>query len=420
MRILQVHNRYRPNWGGEDTVVNLEGDLLRRNGHEVDRLSVWTGELEGANPLKLVAAGFGTVWSFRGYSLMKKAIAAFDPDILHVHNTFPLLSPSVYWAAEKAGVPVVQTLHNYRLTCANSVLMRHGKPCEDCVGRFPSAALRHRCYGPSLVRTAAVVSKNVAHKWIGTFRKKIHAYIVLTEFSKEIFVRAGLPRDRIAVKPNFNIDPGERVSLRVPRVIFAGAIDRFKGAHLLLEAWTRLPSTTGYQLSIVGDGPDKAKLQGQFAKERNIVWHGAIPRSEVIELIGSSRLLVLPSLGYENFPMAVLEAFSVGTPVVVPGHGSFTAVVRDGHEGLLFSPGSVESLTKAIHRSLNALESEWIGWSRNARNRFLSEYTDSINYEQLMTIYKKARECSRTTRPQRQEQYSVRPLTATAKRGDSE
>lgn len=419
MRILQVHNRYRPGWGGEDTVVNLEADLLRRNGHDVDRLSVWTGELEGANPLKLVAAGFGTVWSFRGYALMKSAIATFNPDILHVHNTFPLLSPSVYWAAEKAGVPVVQTLHNYRLTCANSVLMRNGKPCEECVDSFPSAALRHRCYGPSLARTAAVVSKNVAHKWIGTFRKKVHAYIVLTEFSKEIFIRAGLPKDRIAVKPNFNTDPGERLSLRVPRVIFAGAIDRFKGAHLLLEAWMRLPPTIRYQLSIVGDGPERAKLQRQFATQQNITWHGALPRNEVIGLIGSSRLLVLPSLGYENFPMTVLEAFSVGTPVVVPGHGSFAAVVKHGHEGLLFSPGSIESLAETMHRSLTAPESEWIRWSSNARNRFVSEYTDIVNYEQLMGVYKKATECFRATGVQRQEQYSVGPLTATIKRGDS-
>lgn len=418
MRILQVHNRYRPAWGGEDTVVNLEADLLRRNGHEVDRLSVWTGELEGANPLKLAAAGLGTVWSFRGYALTKKAIGAFNPDILHVHNTFPLLSPSVYWAAEKIGVPVVQTLHNYRLTCANSVLMRNGRPCEECVDRFPSAALRHRCYGPSLARTAAVVTNNVAHKWIGTFRTKIHAYIVLTEFSKDIFVRAGLPRERIFVKPNFNTDPGKQVPLRVPRVIFAGAIDRFKGVHLLLEAWARLSSTDGRQLAIVGDGPERAKLERQFCDQKTIVWHGALNRNEVVALIGSSRLLVSASLGYENFPMTVLEAFSVGTPVVVPNHGSFAAVVTSGHEGLLFSPGNVDSLTETLQRAITAEASEWSRWSTNARSRFLSDYTESVNYDQLISIYEKARDCFRASRAQK-ERYSARGLSVAVKEEDS-
>src|SRR3984893_9968477 len=241
MRILQVHNMYRPGWGGEDTVADLEADLLRENNHEVERLSVWTGELDGANIFKIIGAGFGTVWSFRGYRLMRKAIERFHPNLVHVHNFFPLLSPSIYWAANGAGIPVVQTLHNYRLACANALLLRDDRPCEECVGRFPWAALRYRCHSSSFFRTLAVTSMNVIHRWMGTYQNKIQAYIALTEFSKAILIRAGLASDKIFVKPNFTPDPGALVALRSPRVIFAGTINRAKGVHLLLQAWSHLP-----------------------------------------------------------------------------------------------------------------------------------------------------------------------------------
>src|SRR5262249_6896235 len=151
------------------------------------------------------------------------------PNIVHVHNEFPLLSPSIFWAANRAGIPIVQTMHNYRLACANAILLRDERPCEDCVGRFPWPAVRHRCYGPSLLRTAAVTGKNVIHKWLGTYRSKIQASIVLSEFSREILVRAGLPSERVFAKPNFSADPGRLVKLRLPKVTFAGWITRLKG-----------------------------------------------------------------------------------------------------------------------------------------------------------------------------------------------
>ncbi len=387
MRVLQVHNKYRPGWGGEDTVADLEADLLRRNGHHVERLSAWTGELEGASALRLIAAGFGTVWSFRGYSEAKKAIEAHKPDIIHVHNTFPLLSPSIFWAGSRAAVPIVQTLHNYRLTCANAILLRDDRPCEDCVGRFPWPALRHRCYGPSFSRTSAVVSMNVVHRWLGTFRTKIHAYIALTEFSKEIFVRAGLPRERVFVKPNFSADPGKLTSLRSPTFVFAGAIVRTKGVHLLLDAWARL-SPSGHQLMIVGDGPNRAELEKRFAGISSIIWCGSKPREKVIELLAASNWLILPSLAYENFAMCVLEAFSVGTPVIVPNHGAFASIVKGG--GLHFSAGETASLAATLEKALSADTVAWSQWSAGARNKFLREYSAQMNYEQLIAIYRSA------------------------------
>jgi glycosyltransferase involved in cell wall biosynthesis len=390
LRILQVYNEYRTH-GGEDTVVRLEAELLRQHGHQVELLRVSTKELDGVGVQRLVVAGMGTVWSFRGYSMAKKAIARFSPDLIHVHNTFPLLSPSVFWAADRAGVPVVQTLHNYRLTCANSLLLREDRPCQKCVGQFPWPSLRHRCFSSSFSRTAAVTSMNVIHRWLGTYHTKVHAFIVLTEFSKEILARAGLPRDRIHVKPNFSSATVMLTSPRLRRFIFAGRIARFKGVHLLLEAWTRL-ATAGHQLMMVGDGPDCVELERRYAAHANIVWCGKQSRERVVDLIAGSRWLVLPSLAYENFPMSVLEALSAGTPVIVPNHGAFAAMVSDGVEGLLFSAGETASLSTALQAALDASEGAWTQWSANARNKHLSEYTARSNYAQLMSIYQDAAE----------------------------
>src|SRR5260370_25152661 len=204
MGILQVHNKSRPGWGGEETVVALEAELLRSHGHEVEQLYAWTKELDGASAIRLFSAGLGTVWSFRGYSMMKQAIARFSPVILHVHNTFPLLSPSVFWAADKAGLPIVQTLHNYRLTCANALLLRQDHPRQECLGHFPWPGLRHRCFGSSLPLTAAVTSMNGMHRWLGTYQNKGHAFLALTPFSKQILTLAGPPRACIHLIPNFS------------------------------------------------------------------------------------------------------------------------------------------------------------------------------------------------------------------------
>jgi glycosyltransferase involved in cell wall biosynthesis len=391
MRILQVHNKYRPGWGGEETVVALEADLLRSHGHEVEQVFAWTKELDGASSLRLFTAGLGTVWSLRGYSLVKKAIERFSPDIIHAHNTFPLLSPSVFWAAGRARVPVVHTLHNFRMTCAGSLLLRNDQPCENCVGFFAWSGLRHRCFGSSLPRTAAVTAMNIVHGWLGTYRAKVHAYIVLTPFSKLVMTRAGLPEDRIFVKPNFIAAPNRLTSLRIRRVVFTGRIVRSKGAHLLLEAWSRV-APRDHQLLMVGDGPDRAELERRYAAHSDIVWHGHLPREKVLDLVAESRWLVLASLAYENFPMSVLEALSAGTPVIVPNHGAFSSMVSDGVEGLHFSAGDASSLATALQTALDSNEAAWTTWSANARARHLSEYMDRSNYAQLMSIYEQAAE----------------------------
>lgn len=316
-----------------------------------------------------------------------------------MHNTFPLLSPSIFWAAAREGVPAVQTLHNFRLTCANALLLRKGEPCQKCVGHFPWPALRHRCYRRSFWQTGAVASANVVHRWLGTFQTRVHAYIALTEFSREILVRSGLPGDRVFVKPNFDVYPGEPVNPRRPRIVFAGEIARPKGVHLLLEAWSSL-APKGHHLMMLGDGPDRAELERRHRGNSTIVWCGAQSRETVIEAVRTSRWLVLPSLAYESFPMSVLEALSAGTPVVVPDHGAFMAIVSDNEEGLFFSAGKATSLAATLRRALEATEDDWAQWSSNARSKYLREYTDQANYPQLMSIYQQAAALFKATRTQ--------------------
>lgn len=387
-RVLQVYNEYR-RYGGEDTVVLLEAEMLRRRGHAVESLRVSTKELDGAGYLRLAAAGFATAWSTRGYSAMMKAIRTFSPHIVHVHNEFPLLSPSIFWACHRAGVPVAQTMHNYRFACANALLLRGDRPCEDCVGRFPWPALQHRCYGSSLPRTFAVTARNILHRALDTYRHKVHAYIVLTEFSKELFVRAGLPPERVFVKPNFQTDTGKPALPRTPTLVFAGGLYRFKGLHLLLQAWSEL-RPAGQQLLIIGDGPERLSLERQFPALPGLVWCGAQSREKVLEQIAMSRFVVLPSLAYENFPMSVLEALSAGTPVIVPDHGAFAKIISNGNEGLQFSAGNSSALAATLRAALSVPEAAWQQWSTNARNKYLREYTEESNYPQLMAIYQEA------------------------------
>lgn len=398
LRILQVHNAYRPGWGGEDSVAALEADLLRQHDHHVERLVVSTAELDHANMLRIVSAGFGTVWSTRGYFALKRAIADFSPDIIHVHNTFPLLSPSIFWAAGKAGIPAVQTLHNFRLTCANGLLLRNDQPCQDCVGRFPWSAFHYRCYGRSFARTATVAAANVFHQWLGTFRDKVQAYIVLTEFSKAIMVRSGLPEKSVFVKPNFTFDGIPPIAQRRSRVVFVGSVSRHKGIHLLLESW-RSTVPGEFQLLLVGDGPDRVDMQTRYAGDPSVIWCGSQSHDRVMEIIAASRLLVIPSICYENLPMSLVEALSVGTPVIVPNHGAFPSLVYHRQEGLLFAPGDAVSLGGALSEALACSEGTWTQWSKNARKRYSDEFSSQRNYEQLISIYRQVIDCFRTAYP---------------------
>lgn len=399
MRVLQLHNRYLAGLGGEDTVVRLEADLLRSHGHEVRELFVSTSELRGAGNFRLLISGASSVWSNRGFELVANAVREFRPEVVHVHNTFPLLSPSVYYAARRNGSCVVQTLHNYRIACANGVLLRNGMPCEDCVGRAKWRGLVHRCYPGSAGISASVVAIQTAHRIVGTFQNQVDAYIALTSFQRDIVTRDGLPPDRVHVKPNFmpEIDKPTEAIRRKRQLVYVGTINEAKGTDLLLEAWTKV-RPSGFSLVLLGDGTHKERLMRQYEPDASVVWMGFRPAAEVKRTLAESRYIVICSRWYEGFPMVLLEAFNVGTPAVAPDHAAFPEILERGKCGILFEPSNIDSLANALRLAVSDREDAWHVHSDAALARARNFGADA-NYIRLAEIYACAREhYSRTER----------------------
>jgi glycosyltransferase involved in cell wall biosynthesis len=387
LRVLQVHNRYSPGWGGEDTVVELDARLLRDRGHAVDEVKASTASLKNATAFRQMMAAPGFLWSRKSYGILRQKISEFQPDVVHVHNTFPKLSPSVFWASHRAGVPVVQTLHNFRQVCANALLLREGRPCEKCVGRASFPALRHRCYGNSFARTAVVAAIHALHSMLGTYTRAVDAYITLNDCTREVFLRGGLPGHKLAVKANFvplsSLGHGHRKA----QVVFAGNLSRSKGVELLLEAWG-IAAVEGFNLLLVGDGPERKALEREYAQLPRVAWCGQLSRSEVLEHIAASRILVFPSLAYEGCPMVLLEALSVATPVVVANHPGLKTIVRHQREGLMFEAGDSRALAMALRDALLAPGDTWSGWSSAARRTQAERYSEDVSYGQLISIYR--------------------------------
>ena len=387
LRVLQVHNRHAPGWGGEETVVDLEAELLQKWGHTVEQFQASNSSLKQASAVHQMLAVPGFLWSQASYRRLRQCIARFAPDVVHVHNTFPLLSPSVFWAAEHAGVPAVHTLHNFRHACANAVLLRDDKPCEECVGGSSWPGLRHRCYAGSFARTAAVLAMNALHWRVGTYTRKVGAYIALNDFSRDILLRAGLPGEKMTVKPNFVPASSLAPAARFLRVVFAGSMTRHKGLHVLLNAWGRV-NVEGSELLLIGDGPEREGLQTQFSGARGVSWTGSLTHPEVLQRIGESRALVLPTLAYENCPMVLLEAFSTATPVLVPDLGSMKTMVIQESNGLIFQAANPASLANVLQKVLLAPWDVWSRWSAAAHRAHELLYSETTNYQQLIAVYR--------------------------------
>lgn len=392
MRILQVHNRYLAGLGGEDTVVRLEADLLSSHGHEVREVLVSTSELQGAGTVRLLISGALSVWSTKGFQLVANAVHEFRPEVVHVHNTFPLLSPSVYYAARRNGSCVVQTLHNYRIACANGLLLRNGIPCEDCVGRAKWRGLARRCYGGSIGISTSVVTIQTAHRIANTFRNQVDAYIALTSFQRDIMIRDGLPEDRVHVKPNFMpriVEATERI-MRKRQLVYVGTINEAKGTDLLLKAWARV-RPQGFSLVLLGDGTHKERLMRQYETDHSVVWMGFRPSAEVTRTLAESRYIAICSRWYEGFPMVLLEALSVGTPAIAPDHAAFPEILERGRCGILFDPSNIDSLSSALRLATSDREDTWQLHSDAAFAK-AHDFSADANYIRLAEIYASAQE----------------------------
>jgi glycosyltransferase involved in cell wall biosynthesis len=396
MNVLVVHNRYRET-GGEDRVVELESALLRRKGHKVVPYVLDNADIEGMNPIALAGR---TIWNHRAYYDVGSLISHERIDLVHVHNTLPLVSPSAYYAGSAAQIPVVQTLHNYRLLCPAGVLARDGKACVSCVGASPLPAIRHACYRGSRAATGAVAAMLMVHRALGTGHRTITTYIAPTAFVRGMFIAGGLPAGRIRVKPHFvDPDPGTGTG-RGGYALYVGRLTREKGVHTLLEAWAGL--NRRIPLKIAGTGPLAQWVAAAAAQLEGVTYLGPRNRSEVQALMADASVLVFPSIVYETFGQVIIEAFAAGTPVVATGGGAAAELVTPGHTGALVRSGDAAHLAGVVEGLFSDAVS-LASMRTAARAAYEARFTADANYQQLMTIYRDARTLApsppRTTAP---------------------
>jgi glycosyltransferase involved in cell wall biosynthesis len=383
-RVLVAHNAYRQR-GGEDGVVEAESSMLRERGHEVELLLRHNDAVEAESVAGRARALRDCVWSPSGYAGMRAAIERFRPDVVHVHNTLPLLSPAIYWAAAACGVPVVQTLHNFRLACPQAAFLRDGRVCQDCVGRVPLPAVVHACYRGSRSQTFAVAAMLTVHRLAGTWNGKVQRYIALSRFCRDQLVAGGLPFEKIRVKPNFCATAPARPAPAPGHArpfLFVGRFTEEKGVHLLAEA---LRTDDRLECVALGDGPARAALQGT----PRLQLPGWLEAAAVSAHMGRARALVLPSITYEPFALVTVEALAHGLPIIATGVGTPAEIIEDGRTGLLFEPGNARDLAAKMRWALeHPQEMERMGQA--AREVHARLYSVQVNYRQLVDIYEDA------------------------------
>jgi glycosyltransferase involved in cell wall biosynthesis len=384
VKIVVVHNTYQ-HAGGEDVVVELEQRILESAGHEVVAYRRSNVEIDQFSSTERVLLVKRLIWASDTYRDFTRLLDDEKPDLVHIHNTFLVISPSVYAACRRVRVPVVQTLHNFRLFCANAEFARDGKACKECLERTPWHAVRYGCYR-SKASTAAVAAMLTWHRARGTLNDSVSAYIALTEFSRSLFVAGGLPEDRITVKPNFvDPDPGAGGPDR-SGAIFVGRLWPTKGISTLVAALGRLQGAVPF--AIIGDGPNRPIYEAE-AERCGVpvaVFQGRLPRHEAIAAMQSARFLVFPSEWYENFPMTIAESFACGTPVLCSRLGAMREIVADGVTGLHFNPGDPDDLATKI-RWAWAHPDTMRKMGANARREYEHKYTAARNYPKLAAIY---------------------------------
>ncbi|MEB3219548.1 MAG: glycosyltransferase family 4 protein [Nostocales cyanobacterium 94392] len=383
MRILAIHNRYQIR-GGEDECYEAEVSLLREMGQQVEVYEANNDRVAKLSKLRLAT---DTVWSGETYQTIEHQLQKQRPDVVHVHNFFPLISPSVYYAVKRAGIPVVQTLHNYRLLCPNALFFRDGKVCEDCLGQIiPYPGVMHGCYRENKVASAGVATMLGVHRTMNTWAKMVDLYITLTEFARQKFIAGGIPAEKIVVKPNFVRPEPEVGNGSGGYALFVGRLSVEKGLDTLLNAWEHLDHQI--PLKIVGDGPLADQVVAATKRLPLVEWLGRKPMAQVHELMGEAKFLVFPSKWYETFGRVAIEAFAKGTPVIAANIGAIAELVDSGRTGLHFRPGDALDLADKVKWILVNPE-KLAQMRKQARLEFEAKYTADRNYQQLMEIYQK-------------------------------
>ena len=382
MRILQVHNRYRQ-LGGEDGVVASEAELLRANGHEVIEHFVSNPDGGAGAAANLAVAPWNPV-SARS---IRRAVLESTPDVAHVHNTWFTLSPSVLGALHRSNVPVVMTLHNYRLVCVNALVFRDGRPCTDCVGRSPLPGVRHRCYRGSAIQSAAAAATLSFNRARGTWVSSVDRFIAPSRGLRDTLVAGGLPADRFIVRPHAVADAGPRTGppSGSRTVLCVGRVSDEKGVDILLEAWARA-RPPGLELVVVGDGPRREDLERRSIA--GVRFTGWLPPDDVAELMLGSRALVFPSVCFEVFPMTLVEAMSAGLPVIASAHGGSAEIVGQLGPAWLAEPGRVGAWAERLAVLSDDAALDAAGMC--AREIYASQYAPERGVGSLVDAYQAA------------------------------
>ncbi len=387
MRVAVLHNHYRTSApSGEDVVVDNECRMLTAYGVDVQRLERFNDDIDADKPTAKVRLAVNTVWSAASHRATEQFLREVRPDVVHVHNTFPQLSPSIYSACKSQGLPVVQTLHNFRFFCPGGLFLRDNKPCEACIDKNLWQSIKYRCYRNSVTATATLATMLAVHRRLGTYAHAVDRYITLTQFAQRKAIAGGLPAQKVIVKPNF-------LSGEVPEMgrgaggyaLFVGRLLEGKGAQTLVDAWRYLPEVP---LKIIGDGALRGSLHGTVRQNgsRKVEFTGSMPRDRVLELMQDAAAVIVPSDCYEGFPLVVAEAFACGAPVIASRLGSLDELVEEGVTGLKFTPGDARDLARAV-KALQADSAHYSSIRTNARKYFEDHLTEAQNYHRLMAIY---------------------------------
>lgn len=393
MKVLTVHNRYQQR-GGEDVVVEMESRILREHGHEVISLCRDNAEIPASGLVSKLRYARDAFWSRDTYNCVRDLIRKTKPTIAHVHNTVFVVSPSVYSACKGEGIPVVQTLHNFRLLCPPSTFLRDGQVCRDCVSSSLLEGVRHGCYRGSRCQTAFLASILAVHRRAGTLSSAIDTYIALSEFSRGVFIESGFDPERVVVKNNSVADPGPPLRTRQPYAVFVGRLVPEKGVRTLLRAWQLLPEI---HLKIVGSGSLETELKSYAAAMHmsNVSFLGDCDHARAVDTIRNARMMVFPSEWYEGHPLSILEAFASGVPVVGSHLGVMLDLIEPDVTGWFFEAGNADHLAAVTRRVWN---DEALLWrcGVNARKAYTAKYHPAASYERLMEIYENTIACKRT------------------------
>lgn len=388
-RILQIHNFYQIP-GGEDVVVRNEKRLLEEHGHQVFTYYRTNKELVEKGALGKLLLPFTSVYSFRTYREVKQMIKANQIDIVHVHNTLTMVSPSVFYAAFKCKVPVVQTLHNFRMLCPAGSFFRNNVICEECVQGGMKCAIKHKCYRNSKIQTFVSAAILQIHRMVGTYRRV--NFICLTEFNRNKLLESLdtkkqiVDPNRVYIKPNFSFAEEVVPSKERPEeeyFLFAGRVEALKGIDIAIRAFEKLPDK---KLYIAGNGPMMDEMQ-TYVKEHglnNIKFLGYLQKDEMSEMFYHAKAVIMTSQCYEAFAMTIAEAYSYGVPVIAGRVGNMDGMVKEGITGMKFVYNSSEDLMQKVRAFDNMNLAEL---KKNAREFYQKRLRPEDNYQKLIKIY---------------------------------